>query len=162
MTLLSRKVDYALLILSYLHHHPEGGCAREIAAQFELSRGFVANILKLLCHKGFVASHRGVKGGYVLQRSAAELHLTDLMDALEEPFHLAECNKGGTPEDGCALVRICPLHGAIAEVHRRLREVLSKVSLAELFPPAGMGQGEPVTLGVKLVSMLGEGPLLAR
>src|SRR5205807_8446173 len=65
MTLLTRKVDYAILVLSYLHHHPEGGCAPEIADGYSLSRAFVANILKELCHKGFVTSHRGVKGGYV-------------------------------------------------------------------------------------------------
>ena len=63
MTLLSRKTDYALLILWYLHGHPTGGCARTIAEHFGLSRAFVANILKELCQKGFVGSHRGVNGG---------------------------------------------------------------------------------------------------
>ena len=32
MTLLSRKADYALLILSFLHRKPQGGNARAIAA----------------------------------------------------------------------------------------------------------------------------------
>jgi DNA-binding IscR family transcriptional regulator len=45
MTLLSRKADYALLILSYLHDKPVGGNARSIAEKFNLSRPFVANIL---------------------------------------------------------------------------------------------------------------------
>ena len=71
MTLLSRKADYALLILSHLHRRPEGATARAIADKFELSRAFVANILKELCNKGFVVSHRGVKGGYSLGRDAA-------------------------------------------------------------------------------------------
>ena len=31
MALLSRKVDYALVILSYLHHKGQEACAREIA-----------------------------------------------------------------------------------------------------------------------------------
>jgi Rrf2 family protein len=132
MTLLSRKVDYALLILSYLSRQPEGGCAREIAAQFELSRGFVANILKLLCHKGFVVSHRGVKGGYVLQRPAADIRLADLMDALDGSFHLTECNKVPV-EDKCSLVHVCPLKNAVGEVYQRIREVLRNVTLAELF-----------------------------
>src|SRR5262245_32865915 len=93
MTLMSRKVDYALLILSYLDQHPDGGCAREIATRYGLSKGFVANILKLLCHRKFVASHRGVKGGYVLSRPAEEVSLAELMEALDETFHLAECSK---------------------------------------------------------------------
>src|SRR6516164_7849590 len=66
MALLNRKVDYSLLILSYLHEHPAGGCARVLAERFDLSRAFVANILKRLCRKGLVGSTRGIKGGYVL------------------------------------------------------------------------------------------------
>ena len=91
MALLTRKVDYAILVLSHLHQNPEGGCAREIAARFGLSRAFVANILKELCHKGYVASHRGVKGGYVLQRSADRVTLADFIEAMDDPFHLTVC-----------------------------------------------------------------------
>ncbi len=132
MALMSRKVDYALLILSHLHRKKEGACAREIADRFGLSRSFVANILKEVCHQGFVESHRGVKGGYVLRRRAEEISLAELMDALDDPFHLAECN--ATPDDcACDLTPVCPVRGPIAEVHRRIREVLRGVNLAELF-----------------------------
>ena len=65
MTLLNRKIDYALLVLCYLHHRPDGGCSRAIAGHFGISRAFVANILKDLCQKG-CASRRGVHGGYTL------------------------------------------------------------------------------------------------
>ena len=132
MTLLNRKVDYALLILCYLHHTPEGGCARAIAARFGLSRAFVANILKDLCHKGFVASHRGVKGGYVLQNAAANITLADLMDALDDTVRLAECNQPH-PEECCSLAAICPIRSPIAEVNRRIRATLEQVTLAEIF-----------------------------
>jgi len=133
MTLLSRKVDYALLILSHLSHQPAGASAREIATKFGLSHGFVANILKLLCHKGFVESHRGVKGGYVLCRSTADIRLADLLDAMDESFHLAECNKTTSPEDACAVLHLCPVRQGLAEVYERIREVLRDVTLAELF-----------------------------
>lgn len=132
MTLLNRKADYALLILSYLDQHLEGGSAREVAARFGLSKGFVANILKLLCHKGFVVSHRGVKGGYVLQRPAEQIRLTDLLDAMDDPVHLAECNKTEA-RDPCVLLDICPLRQPIAELHQRIREVLNTVTLDQLF-----------------------------
>jgi Rrf2 family protein len=132
MTLLNRKVDYALLILSHLHHQQQGGCARAIAERFGLSRPFIANILKLLCRKGFVASHRGVKGGYLLRPGAVNQTLTDLMDALDEGFYLAECNRAA-PEECCSFVAVCPVKAPIAEVHRRVREVLGRVTLLELF-----------------------------
>src|SRR5262245_24912298 len=100
MSLMNRKVDYGLLILTYLYETPEGGSAREIAARYGLSRAFVANILKDLCHKGFVASHRGVKGGYVALRPAEQISLAELMDALDDSFRIAECIQL-SPSDGC-------------------------------------------------------------
>jgi Rrf2 family protein len=139
MTLLSRKTDYALLILSYLHGHQEGGCARTIAGHFGLSRGFVANILKELCQKGFVVSHRGVKGGYGLLRPSDEVSLAELLEALEDGFRLANCNNhahGHEPDlDECIILHSCPIKGAIGELHRRILDTLRGVTLAEIFQP---------------------------
>lgn len=138
MTLLSRKTDYALLILSYLHLHAEGGCARTIAESFGLSRAFVANILKELCQKGFLVSHRGVKGGYALQRPADEVSLAELLTSLEDGFQLANCNSPHHAEGGhdeCSVLHVCPIRGPIGEVHRRILETLRTVTIAELFPP---------------------------
>jgi Rrf2 family protein len=146
MSLMSRKVDYALLILSHLDRKREGGCAHEIADRFGLSKGFVANILKLLRHKGFVASHRGVKGGYVLQRPAEQVTLAELMDALDGGFTLAECNRAGT--DPCSVSAVCPVKGAIAEVHRRIRGVLREVTLAQVFRPAPGQEQHGLELGL--------------
>jgi Rrf2 family transcriptional regulator, cysteine metabolism repressor len=136
MTLLSRKTDYALLILYFLHARSEGGCARTIAENFGLSKAFVANILKELCQKGFVTSHRGVNGGYFLQRSADEITLAELLESLEDGFQMANCNsqmhaEGG--EDECSVLHICPIRGPIAEVHRRILDTLRNLTIAELF-----------------------------
>lgn len=149
MVLMSRKVDYALLILSYLYRKPAGGCAREIADCFELSRPFVANILKELCHQGFVTSQRGVKGGYFLQRTADEINLAELMEALDESFRLAECCQL-VPNDGCDKVNICPIKQTITEVHQRIREVLRTITLAELFRSPSSADG--LQLGLEALS----------
>ena len=148
MPLLTRKVDYAILVLNYLHHHAEGGCAREIADRYHLSRAFVANILKELCQKGFVASHRGVKGGYALLRPAGEISLADVLDALEDhPMSLAACNEPPAG-DGCSLYADCPVKGPIAEVHQRLRNVLRGVTLGDLLRSRQSARTELLTLGI--------------
>ena len=149
MALLTRKVDYAILVLSHLHQKPEGGCAREIASRFGLSRAFVANILKELCHKGYVASHRGVKGGYVLLRSADRVSLADFIEAMDDPFHLTVCTEA-TAGDGCTISAHCPVRAPLAAIHHRIREVLRTVTLADLFNRTGqVGTVEElVTLGV--------------
>ena len=149
MTLMSRKVDYALLILSYLDQKREGGCAREIADRYGLSKGFVANILKLLCNKGFVTSHRGVKGGYVLRRPAEDVNLAELMEALDDGFNLAECTRAPASEQ-CTIAGMCPVRGSIADVHRRIRDLLRGVTLADVF--RGNVEAAPTIYGLNLVS----------
>jgi Rrf2 family protein len=134
VTLLSRKADYALLILSYLHQNKTGGTARLIAGQFELSRPFVANILKELCNKGFVSSHRGVKGGYALARDPGTVSLAELLEAVEEGFRLTVCNQNSAAA-ACAHETACTVKGPMGDVHARLMGVLRGVTLAELFDP---------------------------
>ena len=135
MTLLSRKADYALLILSYLSEKAVGGTARAIAEQFGLSRAFVANILKELCQKGFVVSHRGVKGGYALARPAESISLAELLETIEDGFRLTMCSpdQNGIEDESCSHSAVCTVKGPMVEVHRRLVEVLRSVSLAGLF-----------------------------
>lgn len=149
MTLLSRKADYALLILSHLDGNPAGGNARVIAARFEISRPFVANILKELCHKGFVTSHRGVKGGYVLARLPAEVTLAELLEAIDEGFRLAVCAEEAP--GACCLSSVCTVQGPIAEVHRRMLAVLQHVTLADIFRPAV--PGTPSTVALPLLQL---------
>lgn len=131
MALFTRKVDYALVALSYLHHRPEGGCARVIAQRFTLKPAFTAKVLKALCAAGLVRGQRGLKGGYVLQRPAEDIRLVELLNALEEPFHLTDCTLEGS--DSCDLLATCPVAGALGELDRRIRGVLAEVTLAELF-----------------------------
>lgn len=150
MTLLSRKADYALLILSYLHQKQSGGNAREIAERFGLSRPFVANILKELCHKGFVISHRGVKGGYVLHPDTASASLAGLLDAIEEGFRLTLCSPDQTVVEPCCLEQSCPVKAPLGEIHRRIINILRGVTLGELFPQTM----DPATAPHSLLSLL--------
>jgi Rrf2 family transcriptional regulator, cysteine metabolism repressor len=132
MPIFNRKVDYALLILCYLHHKNEGGSAREIAERYGISRAFVANILKDLCQSEFVRSQRGVNGGYLLLPLASERSLADLIDALDETLRLVEYNAFSF-EGCCDLPDHCPVRMPIAKVQRRVRDLFEDVRLIDLF-----------------------------
>jgi Rrf2 family protein len=127
MALMSRKVGYAILILVYLQRKQEGACAREVASWFGLSRSFVANILKDLCREGFVASHRGVRGGYVIRDGIQRINVAELMDRFDHAFDLVQDDAAPTER------HVSPVEGTLAEVHYRVREVLRQVALADLF-----------------------------
>ncbi len=134
MTLLSRKTDYALLIMVYLVNHEGGGSAREIAKKYNLSPSFVANILKELCQKGFLNSHRGVRGGYRLNRSADQISLGELLESLEDGLKLTNCSQyqHEETEADCAVENLCPIKGPLREIHRRILSVLRETTLAQI------------------------------
>lgn len=135
-TLLSKKTDYALLILAHLHEHPNGGSAREIADRFNLSKAFLANILKELCQKGFLVSHRGVNGGYELRRPASEVNLAEILEAMEDGLALTSCSTHQNDESqDCAVLNMCPIRGPMVEINRRVTEALRGIKLSELLEP---------------------------
>jgi len=149
-TLLSKKTDYALLILSHLYDRPEGGSAREIADRFGLSKAFLANILKELCQKGFLVSHRGVKGGYALRRPADRISLAELLEALEDGWKLTTCTgQEEHDEHDCTVHNFCPIRGPLNEIHRAIVGVLRTVTLADVLRKPG-----PVTTFQPVLSML--------
>ncbi len=132
MPMLNRKVDYALLTLCYLHHKKVGASAREIAERFQLSRPFIANILKDLCQREYVISQRGVNGGYVIRPDIGSHSLADLIEALDDTLLLVECSS--EPAEGCCdLMSHCPIRAPLADVHRRIRELFDNVKLGDLF-----------------------------
>ena len=129
MTLLSRKADYAMLIVSYLHARPEGGNARAIAERFGLSRPFVANILKELCHRGYVVSHRGVKGGYRIAREPARITIEEIIRALEGPIAITECIEGGSD---CEIEGTCPVRTNWQRINAAVKDALAAIPLSEM------------------------------
>lgn len=132
MILISRKVDYGILALCHLAHQPTGSSAREVASRFGISRPFIANILKVLCHQGIVESTRGINGGYRLARPAREILLAQIMSSLDGPFAFMSCANDSEPPTGCTLTPMCPARSPLKMVHDRIVATISKVTLEDL------------------------------
>jgi Rrf2 family protein len=131
MVLISRKVDYAILALCHLMKVANGCSARELASRYNLSRPFLANILKELCHHGFIESQRGVHGGYRLIRDPSTVTVEGVITALDGPFELMSCAKSDDAAS-CVLVDVCPVKGPLRLVHDRIAAVLSETTLEDL------------------------------
>jgi Rrf2 family cysteine metabolism transcriptional repressor len=131
MALLSRKIDYALLLLVELMNREDGASARELADRFQLSRPFIANILKELCQGGLVESTRGVHGGYRLAADPREVTIHSLIRLLEGDLQLVACS-GEHPEAECGLLEVCPVRRPLRRLHEKMMGLLSELTLAEL------------------------------
>lgn len=131
MVLISRKVDYAILVLYHLARSPIGASAREMSASYGLSRAFVANILKRLCQEGFVESQRGVHGGYRLAMAPSEITLDKVLLALDGPFQLMTCAPT-EHEVACGLQGVCPVRNPLRMIHERLLSILTQATLEDM------------------------------
>ena len=112
-------------------------------------------VMKRLCAAGYVESVRGVHGGYALARDPKDIILGPLLDEVEGHVPDAACRRG---RDGlaphphgpaCPDYETCPHGDPIHRVHRKLRDFLQNVTLAdimgnrsEVMLPAGLETGE--------------------
>lgn len=143
MLSLSKRVDYALIALTYLaQRRNRVVSAREIAEKFGLPQALVMNILKSLAGRGWLTSERGSQGGYRLCVSLDDVNVYDLVENLEGPVRLAECvvrHAKPAVGDGCRIGSSCPIQSPISTLHGKWVGFLREVKLSDLLNPGNVG-----------------------
>jgi Rrf2 family protein len=131
MLRLSREADYSLLAMMYIAAQPEGRLAyrREIAAHYNIPSEFLAKVLQKLSRHGLVRSYRGMNGGYVLGREPDQITLTDVIEAVDGPVGLVDCQCDAR---ACEQEEVCTVQGALAGVRLEIRGLLDDVSLGDM------------------------------
>ena len=134
MLKISRLTDYGLLASVYLAR--KGGqvvAAREIAGFYHLSIPMVTKVLKTLHQGGLIQSHRGVGGGYSFDGDPETVTLGHLIEILEGPWDLVECE---TVDDSghavCAIRIACPSRRFMFGINRAIKGAFDQVTLADL------------------------------
>ncbi len=139
MLALTKKTEYALIALAYLADRRERfSSARQIAQAYSLPLPVLMNILKALNHEGLVESTRGARGGYKLAAEPEAVSLTRLIEAIEGPVKLIQCadHDHDQAAEGrgyvCERMGKCPIRGPVLQVHERLNNFLSDLTLADV------------------------------
>ncbi len=112
---------------------------REIAEIQGISPSFLAKIFPKLEKAGIVAASEGVRGGYRLARPAADISFLDIVDAIEGPKPLFDCQevrercalfKSAPP--GWATAGTCAIHAVMLQAENAMREALAAQSLDDV------------------------------
>lgn len=134
MLRISRLTDYGLLAAIYLNRkHGEIVSAREIAEFYHLPVPTVTKVLKSLHQGGFIQSHRGAAGGYSFDGDAEALTLGQMLELLEGPWDLTECET--FDENGHALCSIrsgCPSRRFMFGINRAVKGAFEQITLGDL------------------------------
>jgi Rrf2 family protein len=126
-----RRVDYGLRAVIYLSNQdPEKCCSiAEIAKQQGMPRKFLEKIIQDLTRSGLIKSKRGSCGGYALARPAEAVSFFDVIQAIEGPLAVNACLDVHL---GCDQLPHCTMAGVWSDVQRKITEVLTQTTIADL------------------------------
>ena len=90
--MISLTAEYALRAVSWLASNgKEPLVNRDIADATQVPSGYLAKVLQSLGRAGLVTSQRGLGGGFVLGRSAEEISVLDVVNAVDPLERIESC-----------------------------------------------------------------------
>jgi len=146
---ISGGVEWGLHCCVVLSGATEPVPAAKLAEFHDVSPSYLAKQLQLLSRAGLVRSAQGHSGGYVLTRSAAEITVLDVVEAIdgaESAFRCTEVRRRGpmaAPPERCTTP--CPIARVMAAADHAWRESLRAVTIGDLTADV-VGTTPPETL----------------
>ncbi|MCX8022164.1 MAG: Rrf2 family transcriptional regulator [Syntrophorhabdaceae bacterium] len=101
----------------------------DIAKRQEISDKYLEHIFASLHKAGLVKSVRGRKGGYMLNRMASEITLSEILRVLEGPCTLVDCV---SDPKTCQKTDICATRDIWAMLGTKIEEILDGITLETL------------------------------
>jgi Rrf2 family protein len=132
---LSAQEEYGLRCLLQLARAQSTGeslTLSQIADQEGISGANAGKLMWILSKAGLVQSTRGNKGGYTLARSAAEIHLNQVIRVLEGEPAESHCKSYAGVLDACIHTGDCGIRPVIVELHQIVDNALAEITLSQL------------------------------
>ena len=130
--LLTKKSEYALLSLISIAKGNEAKNVDELSRELNISKSFLAKIMQNLAKQGLVISHRGVNGGFALNKSWENLTILEIVVAAEEKVpSVFECSPSA---DNCPnqVAMLCTIWPLLNNLQLRINDFLEKLTLKDI------------------------------
>jgi Rrf2 family protein len=129
---ISDKGNAALHALAFAASDEGRMTAAACARRLGVSPSYLAKVLQLLVHGGFLSSARGAAGGFVLALDAAQISCLEVLETVDGPLPEREClfRKSVCAKGGCVLKAMCE---GVAAAARSALESTSIAALAASF-----------------------------
>ena len=131
MMKLTKKADYGLIALKHLamYGHQGSASAKDIADCYGIPQALLAKILQKLARHGFLRSHHGTHGGYLLARDPAAITALEVIRLIDGPVLLTSCE---TPRGACGHSERCNVREPLRRVHDSILHLLNSITIREL------------------------------
>jgi Rrf2 family protein len=126
----SQTTQYAIRAVVMLAYEDNGGPLGNtvLASRAQIPPSYLSKVLQGLARAGVVESRRGVGGGFRLVKSAAEITLLDVVNAVDPIPRIK----------GCPLrlkshaTMLCSVHARLDQAMAQVENVLSEATIADL------------------------------
>jgi len=133
MVKLSTKGRYGTRLMVNLARHYQNSneaiILKTVSEEEGISIRYLEQIIIPLKINRLVKSIRGAGGGYILARKPTEIHICDILHALEGSCSLVECIED---ETFCDKIKTCGTHEIWKEATRLLRSYFDNLTLQDV------------------------------
>ncbi|MCB1762831.1 MAG: Fe-S cluster assembly transcriptional regulator IscR [Gammaproteobacteria bacterium] len=135
---LTTKGRYAVTAILDLALHDGKGpiTLADIAERQGISLSYLEQLFSRLRKKKLVRSVRGPGGGYVLARGVDQIHIAEVISAVDESVDTTRCGGGHNCQDN----ERCLTHDLWHDLSDRIHEYLTEISLHDLMSRNGVRQ----------------------
>lgn len=138
MLKISKKSDYALMALQHIASVQFGDVTpgrvvntKEIAEEYNIPLELLAKVLQVLSKSGFIESHNGPKGGYLLAQSAREITIAQVLESIEGPLALTDCSHEKEGEF-CMQREHCNIRTPLLKIQDSIYQLLNNMTLGDM------------------------------
>ena len=130
---LTNKGRYAVMAMADLALNAKNGpiSLAEISLRQNISLAYLEQIFVKLKNNNLVKSSRGATGGYILEKPATEIKLSNIIYAVDEEVKTLSCNKNS--KRGCNNKSTkCITHNLWDQLDKHINGFFEKVKLQDL------------------------------
>ncbi len=123
----SQTVEYALRAMVVLASRPSSPITTHtIATDSRVPADYLIKVLQSLARAGLVTSQRGKNGGHLLTRTAREINILEIVNAVDPICRIKTCPLDLHGEN------LCPLHRKMDDALASTEKAFRSTNLAEL------------------------------
>lgn len=127
---LSKKTEYGILALQHMAAMDNGRVAtvKEMSETYRIPQPLLAKICQQLAKSSIIKSVQGSRGGYALGKTATDISLAAVMEAIEGPIHIVDCN---SDHHNCDRDDDCTLKTGLDTIEMQMAGFLNKITLQD-------------------------------
>lgn len=136
----SKACEYGIRAVIYIWSQSKQGNklgVKDICKEIDAPEYFTAKILQSLAKQDIVSSTKGPNGGFYIDKEQENIHLMDLVVAIDGDKLFNGCGLGLKQ---CSEINPCPIHHGYKEIREGLASLLKTKTLKDLADEVSSGK----------------------